>query len=451
MTDKARIVLLSGIPLPELNFQDASGDHVSLNAKHGKPRLVNLWASWCAPCLEELKEWKSHSDELSRDLEIVAVNVDSPEDQASTVPELLAKLDLPFKTGLGSESLTQQFDVIQRSLLSRQRPLPVPSSFLIDRDGKLRIVYKGPVSAEVLTSDAKLMDADRSQVLAAAIPFQGRWYQPSGGSTPLQLTVKLIEGGHSDIAKGYVAQLVNSNSPLLSADLVNLLGAIQVDEKEYSQAAQSFLQSLQLDPNNRQAHLEVGELLLRAGEGARAQEHFEFAVKATPNDPKLVQKLGLCQLMQGKLNAAATQMARSLELRPMPMTHWYLADIGIAMKDAGMAITNYDAALRLNPKLIVRSNNLAWLLATTDDEEYRDGERAVIVAEKLIESLPSPKAENLDTLSAAYASADRFADAIETATKAAALAQAEGNARLRGTMQKRLEKYRQKKSLRESL
>ena len=73
------------------------------------------------------------------------------------------------------------------------------------------------------------------------------------------------------------------------------------------------------------------------------------------------------------------------------------------------------------------------------------------MAEKLVESLASPKAENLDTLSAAYASAGRFADAVKTATKAAAMAQAEGNARLRGTMQKRLEMYRQKKSLRESL
>jgi thiol-disulfide isomerase/thioredoxin len=48
---------------------------ISLGKEH--PVLINLWASWCSPCLHELAEWKALQEELkAADVHVVAISVD---------------------------------------------------------------------------------------------------------------------------------------------------------------------------------------------------------------------------------------------------------------------------------------------------------------------------------------------------------------------------------------
>ena len=64
-----------GKPAPEATFKDPDGEDITLANFKGKPVLVNLWASWCAPCVKELPTL----DQLSRSqpgLEIAAVSQD---------------------------------------------------------------------------------------------------------------------------------------------------------------------------------------------------------------------------------------------------------------------------------------------------------------------------------------------------------------------------------------
>ena len=452
VSDRARISLLNPVPLPEIACADASGQMVSLTHGDLGPRLVNLWASWCQPCLAELTEWqKRQSDFDNAGLSIVLVNVDSGEAQSSDAASWLKQARLPFRNFNANEEIAARFDVIQRALLSRQRPLPIPSSFLIDADGQLRAVYKGPVPAPIVLRDVQLLSADRDMLLAAATPFQGKWHTPPGGSTPLQLAVKLIEGGHSDQAQDYITTLIEKNSPQLTASLLNLRAAVLTDKKEFRKAVAAYTQSLKLDPNNRQAHIELGSLMLGARQGAAAEKHFLTVLKASPNDPDLNFRLGMSYLVQQKIDQAATQMQRVIQLRPLPLAYWHLADIAIVRKKPSLAIQNYEQALKLAPQLIDKANNLAWLLATIDNVDARDGKRAIEIAESYCLALEAPTPQSLDTLAAAYASASQFEKAVTTAKRAIDLAEKTGDNSLLADIRNRLALYQQKKPFVESL
>jgi hypothetical protein len=76
----------------------------------------------------------------------------------------------------------------------------------------------------------------------------------------------------------------------------------------------------------------------------------------------------------------------------------------------------------LNPDLTVALNNLAWVLATNPDEQFRDGPEAVRLAERACELTHYGQPMLIGTLAAAYAESGRFPESVTTAKKAEQLA-----------------------------
>ena len=64
-----------GQPAPDVSFKDPDGEDTSLAAFAGKPTLVNLWATWCAPCVKELPTLGRLSK--SGAVQVVAISQDS--------------------------------------------------------------------------------------------------------------------------------------------------------------------------------------------------------------------------------------------------------------------------------------------------------------------------------------------------------------------------------------
>lgn len=65
-----------GSPAPDTTFNDPRGKPTTLATLSGKPTLVNLWATWCAPCVKELPTLDRLSIS-SKDLRVVAISQDS--------------------------------------------------------------------------------------------------------------------------------------------------------------------------------------------------------------------------------------------------------------------------------------------------------------------------------------------------------------------------------------
>ncbi len=113
--------------------------------------------------------------------------------------------------------------------------------------------------------------------------------------------------------------------------------------------------------------------------------------------------------------------------------------------DTSGAIDYFERALEVDPEAIEIANNLAWILATTEDPNYRKGKDDVRWAEQVSESTKHQNPEYLDTLAAAYAQAGRFAEAVHWQSRAVELVAAP----LKPAYQSRLELYRRRKPFRD--
>ena len=65
-----------GQPAPTISFNDPEGNATSLKAFAGKPTLVNLWASWCAPCVKELPTLDRLAQAQDGKLNVIAISQD---------------------------------------------------------------------------------------------------------------------------------------------------------------------------------------------------------------------------------------------------------------------------------------------------------------------------------------------------------------------------------------
>jgi thiol-disulfide isomerase/thioredoxin len=117
--------------LPDLTFPCLSGGgDVRLRSVAGTPMVLNVWASWCPPCKEELPAFSRLSVDAGARLRVLGVASQDPQPAAASYA---ADARLPFPSVLDSDGR------LAREL--RRRTLPV--TVLVDADGRVREVYQG--------------------------------------------------------------------------------------------------------------------------------------------------------------------------------------------------------------------------------------------------------------------------------------------------------------------
>ncbi len=132
-------------PAPELNFVARDGSPLHLVNFRGRPILVNLWATWCAPCVREMPSLDRLQARLGDRLAILAVSEDRG--GASAVDPFLQKLSL--------HALGIYFDPTGE--VGRQLQVHgLPTSFLIDGEGRLTARLEGAADWESAGMLAKL-------------------------------------------------------------------------------------------------------------------------------------------------------------------------------------------------------------------------------------------------------------------------------------------------------
>ena len=69
----------AGEPAPAASFEDPGGRSVALSDFRGRPLLVNLWATWCAPCVKEMPTLDSLAGRQDGRLQVLAISQDGEE------------------------------------------------------------------------------------------------------------------------------------------------------------------------------------------------------------------------------------------------------------------------------------------------------------------------------------------------------------------------------------
>lgn len=121
----------AGAKMPEIGLTDISGKPVSLASLAGKVVIVDFWATWCAPCREELPQLeKFHQKYRAKGLAIVGVSVDK---EAEGIKGFLDKLKITFPVVHDAG----------HQVSGKYSPPRMPSSYIVDRKGIVRYVHGG--------------------------------------------------------------------------------------------------------------------------------------------------------------------------------------------------------------------------------------------------------------------------------------------------------------------
>ncbi len=164
-----------------LSLVTIDGETIDLHKNMTGPTLVNLWSETCAPCLQELTEFAHAKEQLTQaGLRIIALRSPNPrEDEASSVEQLKSyreKLKLPFEMAAATDATMTQLTKAQDNVTQIDRPLVLPTSFLLDADGRLSVLYRGPVSPDRLLEDVRRLELSDSDWNAQSVPFPGHWF-----------------------------------------------------------------------------------------------------------------------------------------------------------------------------------------------------------------------------------------------------------------------------------
>ena len=128
--------VIAGMPAPAFHVSTLDGTPTTLDPYRGKVVLLNVWATWCGPCLEEMPSMQRlYRDMAGKDFEILAVSVDNAVDgkvPRQALEKFAADLGVTFPI---FHSAPDTRDDIQKLY----QTTGVPESFLIGKDG---VIYR---------------------------------------------------------------------------------------------------------------------------------------------------------------------------------------------------------------------------------------------------------------------------------------------------------------------
>jgi len=310
---------------------------------------------------------------------------------------------------------------------------------LLSRRGKLgeakakwtALLVREPNNAAAQTWLGLILMTEKDSKAALGHLKEAVRLRPNDSEAHLWLGDVLAETGMPDEARQqYSLAFASSPRPGLPAVFSQRAQAL-ASQNQPAAAMILYQTALSYDPKLPSAHVGLAAVLSDQGKLAEAAEHLREVLEATTNHWEAHDLLGMVLTKQHETREALREFSESARINPTnALVRCHLA---MALEQRGQikeAVAQYQEALRQNRTMPVVLNNLAWILASNPDPEIRNGAEAVRLAEQACQLTSYKGPMIVGTLSAAYAEAGRFDEAVEMAKKAQALAAAAGNTQL---------------------
>lgn len=128
---------------PDFALVLPDGRHTSLRALYGQPVVINFWATWCPPCRAEMPELMRAA---AADPKLVMLAVNAQED-INTVKPFAEGYDMETPVVLDETGLLQEVYGVRG----------LPTTFFIDKEGRVAAIYPGMMTAEVLAKRLEMI------------------------------------------------------------------------------------------------------------------------------------------------------------------------------------------------------------------------------------------------------------------------------------------------------
>lgn len=339
--------LLEPLAAPEFSLPDLSGNMHDLRSFRGAPLLLCFWSA-AVDSVKQLRGFQERSGTLnSAGIRILAINVDGADKigqaravasaEASSLPVLLAT---PEVAGV--------YNLVYRYLFDSRRDLRLPTSLLLDSEGKIVKLYQGACDPLHAAEDANRIPKTAEERLALALPFPGKLYQEQFQRNDFTYGVAFFQHGYLEQAEASFKQVIAArpNDPEALYNLGTLylrrnaladsrrllqqavklrpdypeawnnLGMIAAQENRGDEAVRDFEKSLELRPGYTTALMNLGNLYRREGDFANSRKMLERALAVSPDDAEVNYNLGMLYARQEQIERAVEFLGRALALRP---------------------------------------------------------------------------------------------------------------------------------------
>ncbi len=135
---------------PDFSLQSLDGEPFRLSETNGKIRLIDFWATWCAPCREEVPMLNDlQADYGDQGLLILAIT----DEEAGVVQEFVREYGVEYLNLIGTAEISEAYGV-----------LGLPAAYLLDAEGRLVKTFLGPKPRRVLVEQIEALLDDQPSI-----------------------------------------------------------------------------------------------------------------------------------------------------------------------------------------------------------------------------------------------------------------------------------------------
>ena len=140
---------------PDFALKDADGKVVHLSDYKGKVVVLDFWATWCGPCRIEIP-WFTDLQRNNKDKGFEVLGVSMDDEGWEVVKPFMGEVGINYRVVIGNDATAQAYGGVDA----------LPTTFLIDREGKIAAVHVGLASKKDIVNGVEELLLDTPKVVA---------------------------------------------------------------------------------------------------------------------------------------------------------------------------------------------------------------------------------------------------------------------------------------------